>query len=212
MKTATEIRHIVFDIGKVLLHYDPELAYLDRIEDQSERRRFLDEVCSPAWNIEQDRGRDWRTAEAELIARFPAHEENIRAYRANWHKMVPHAISGSVSLMQELMRDGHDVTMLSNFAADTFAEAFGRFPFLGEPRGATISANVGHLKPEPAIYDIHTMTFGLEPAATLFIDDSAGNVNGARECGWHAVQFFDPERLRSNLAEYVLVPANMNAA
>ena len=209
---SSEIRHIVFDIGKVLLHYDPELAYLDRIKDQAERHAFLNEVCSPAWNIEQDRGRDWRTAEAELIVRFPEHEENIRAYRANWHKMVPHAIDDSVVIMQRLLDGGHDVTLLSNFAADTFAEACRRFGFLSGPRGATISAHVGLLKPDRAIYDAHTATFGLDACATLFIDDSPANVTGARDAGWQAVQFTDPERLKADLAGYRLRPSNVGVA
>lgn len=68
---ASAIDHVVFDIGKVLLHYDPELAYLALIPDAAERRHFLATICSPEWNLEQDRGRGWREAEAQLIARPP---------------------------------------------------------------------------------------------------------------------------------------------
>ena len=76
-----DIRHIVFDIGKVLLHYDPELPFSRLIPDAEERRRFFETVCTGAWNVEQDRGRSWQDAEALLIAEHPAHEDNIRNFR-----------------------------------------------------------------------------------------------------------------------------------
>lgn len=195
----TEIRHIVFDIGKVLIHYDPDLAYRDLIPDAGERQWFLDTVTTNAWNVEQDRGRTWQDAEALLIGDFPDHEANIRAFRQNWHKMVPHAYDGSVAILEALIEDGRDVTMLTNFAADTFAEARERFAFLQKPRGVTVSGACGFIKPDAAIYDLHARTFGLNPQHTLFIDDSAKNVEGARRAGWQAVQFTDAERLKDDL-------------
>lgn len=196
----TEIRHIVFDIGKVLIHYDPELPFRRLIPDPARRAWFLSEVCSPAWNVEQDRGRPWREAEALLIERHPGEEELIRAFRRHWHEMVPHAYEDSVAQLERLVAAGHDVTMLTNFAADTFAEARMRFPFLALARGVTVSGEVGLLKPDAAIYRLHAERFGLTPAATLFIDDSAKNVEGARAAGWRAVPFSDARTLASDLA------------
>ncbi len=200
----SEIRHIVFDIGKVLIHYDPELPFLVLIPDDAKRAWFLGEVCTPAWNIEQDRGRPWREAEALLIERFPREEELIRAFRQHWPEMVPHAYDDSVAVLERLVAAGHDVTMLTNFAADTFAEARARYPFLGLARGVTVSGEVGVLKPDAAIYRIHAERFGLTPAATLFIDDSAKNVEGARAAGWQALLFSDAETLERDLAGYRL--------
>jgi 2-haloacid dehalogenase len=198
----TEIRHIVFDIGKVLVHYDPNLPFRRLIPDDGERRWFFDNVCTHDWNVEQDRGRKWEEAEAVLIAAYPEHARNIRSFRRHWHEMVPHAYEGSVSVMEELIGQGRDVTMLTNFASDTFAEARQRFPFLQRPRGVTVSADVGLIKPDRAIYEHHARAFGLEPKATLFIDDSRANVEGARAAGWQSVQFIDPERLKSDLVRY----------
>ncbi len=196
------IRHIVFDIGKVLLHYDPELAYLELIQDAKERQQFLAEICTPEWNIEQDRGRSWAEAEELLISSHPDKEMLIRAWRKNWHMMVPHAIDGSVTLLRWLIAQGHDVTMLTNFAADTFIEAQARFDFLNESRGVTVSAEIGLLKPQREIYETHVKAFGLDPSTTLFIDDSAKNVEGAIAAGWHAVLFTDPQQLRADLAGF----------
>src|SRR5690606_15416401 len=135
----SEVRHIVFDIGKVLIHYDPEIPFARLIPDEQERHRFFAHVCTHEWNLEQDRGRGWEEAEAELIALHPGQEENIRAFRRHWHEMVPHAYEDSVEILQSLIEAGHDVTMLTNFATDTFAEARVRYDFLDKPRGVTVS-------------------------------------------------------------------------
>lgn len=201
----TEIRHIVFDIGKVLVHYDPEIPFRRLIPDDTERRWFFDNVCTHDWNVEQDRGRRWEDAEALLIAGYPDHARNIRSFRLHWHEMVPHPYKESVAILERLIDQGHDVTMLTNFASDTFAEARQRFPFLQRPRGVTVSADVGLIKPDRAIYEHHANAFGLEPAATLFIDDSKTNVEGARAAGWQSVQFIDAATLRADLARYGFV-------
>jgi 2-haloacid dehalogenase len=195
----TDIRHIVFDIGKVLIHYDPDLPYSRLIPDAEKRRWFFDNVCTSEWNIEQDRGRSWADAEALLIARHPEEADNIRAFRRHWHEMVPHHYEDSVALMLGLIEDGRDVTMLTNFAADTFAEARAKFPFLDRPRGVTVSGEIGLIKPEKAIFDRHAADFGLDPSASLFIDDSAKNVKGAIEAGWQAVLFEGAQKLEADL-------------
>lgn len=202
---TNQVRHIVFDIGKVLLHYDPELPYRNLIPDEARRQWFLENVCTAEWNLEQDRGRAWAEAEADLIKKHPDEAENIRAFRRQWHEMVPHAYEPSVAIFKELLDMGHDVTMLTNFAADTFAEARQRYAFLQRPRGVTVSGEVGLIKPDRAIYDLHAKTFGLEPSAALFIDDSEKNVEGAKAAGWQAVHFTSPAQLRADLERHALL-------
>lgn len=197
-----EIHHIVFDIGMVLIHYDPNLPFSRFIPDPAERKWFFENVCTHDWNIEQDRGRTWEEAEALLIADFPDHEENIRNFRRHWHEMLPHQIEGSVAILDRLIADGHDVTMLTNWAGDTFVEARKRFAFLDRPRGVTVSAEVKLIKPDPRIYELHATTFGLEPGATLFIDDNPKNVDAARVAGWQAIHFTNPPALKAALADY----------
>jgi 2-haloacid dehalogenase len=196
---TSPVKHVVFDIGKVLLHYDPELAYLDVIPDATERRWFLENICTGAWNIEQDRGRSWEDAEALLIEAHPDRSDHIRAFRQNWNRMVPHSYDDSVAILRGLIARGHDVTMLTNFASDTLREAQGRFPFLTESRGVTVSGDIHMLKPDREIYDHHVASFDLDPAATLFIDDSPANVEGAKAAGWQAVHFTGAPKLASDL-------------
>lgn len=195
----TEIRHIVFDIGKVLIHYDPHLVFSRFIPDETERNWFFENVCTHDWNVEQDRGRSWEDAEALAIKTHPGHEENIRNFRRYWHEMVPHAYEDSVALMKRLIDKGYDVTMLTNWAKDTFKEAQARFPFLAWPRGVTVSGEIGLIKPDREIYEVHARNFGLEPAASLFIDDSLKNVEAARAAGWQAVLFEGAEKLEEDL-------------
>lgn len=197
-----EIRHIVFDIGRVLIHYDPHIPFSRLIPDDAERNWFFANVCTHDWNLEQDRGRSWEDAEALLITDYPDHAENIRAFRKHWHEMVSHAYVESVAIMETLVADGRDVTMLTNFAADTFKEARKLYPFLDLPRGVTVSGEIGLIKPELAIYERHARDFSLEPAHTLFIDDAEKNVEGARAAGWNAVHFKDAEKLKSDLAAH----------
>jgi len=194
------INHIVFDIGKVLIHYDPSLPYQRLIPDAGERQWFFDNVCTHDWNIEQDRGRTWEEAEALLIEAHPEREEQIRHFRKYWHEMVPHAYDDSVAVMEELIAGGHDVTMLTNFASDTFREAQVRYPFLMKTRGVTVSGDVKLIKPDVAIYEMHAGSFGLDPATTVFIDDTVANVDGAKKAGWQAVHFTGAGKLRTDLS------------
>jgi HAD superfamily hydrolase (TIGR01509 family) len=200
----TEIRHIVFDIGKVLIHYDPNLPYARIIPDEAERSWFFAHVCTHDWNIEQDRGRSWEDAEALLIAQHPDQADNIRAFRKHWHEMVSHAYDDSVEIMEKLIAEGRDVTLLTNFASDTFRKAQEMFPFLRNPR-VTVSGDVKLIKPDVAIYRAHAQAFDLEPAATIFIDDSAANVEGAKAAGWNAVLFTGADKLRADLAGFGIV-------
>lgn len=194
------IRHIVFDIGRVLIHYDPSLPFRRLIPDAAQRAWFLENVCTPAWNLEQDRGRSWADAEAQLIAEHPQQASRIRAFRTHWPEMVPHAYEGSVQIMKNLIDQGRDVTMLTNFSADTFAQARRMYPFLDLPRGVTVSGEVGLIKPDAAIYQRHARDFGLDAAHTLFIDDAPANVEAARAVGWQALRFTGAEALRRDLA------------
>lgn len=202
---SDSIDHVVFDIGKVLLHYDPNIPYARLIPDARQRQWFFDNVCTHEWNLEQDRGRTWEEAESLLIANHPEHAENIRAFRRHWHEMVSHHYEEPVAILRRLIAQGRDVTLLTNFASDTFGEAQRRFPFLNETRGVTVSGDVRIIKPDRAIYDRHAADFGLTPSATLFIDDSVANVEGARQAGWHAVQFVDGATLKADLRGFGLL-------
>ncbi len=198
----SEIRHIVFDLGNVLLDWDPEIPYRRLIPDDAERRRFLSEVCTFEWNAEQDRGRTWREAEDLLVAKHPKLEPLIRAYFENHHEMVTGPVEGTAAIIEALAESGRDITALTNYSAETFPKAESTYPILGRFRGITVSGRIGMMKPDLGIYRHHAETFGLTPAATLFFDDNPKNVEGARAAGWRAEVFRSPELLREDLTRY----------
>ena len=200
MDRDLRMQAVVFDVGKVLVEWDPEHLFRNLIADPAERQFFLSEVCSPAWNLELDRGLDWDLAVAERIAHFPHFEVCIRAYRDRWDEMVPGVIEGTVHLLEELVNHGHVCYALTNFNAITFRRTRTRFPFFDLFRGLVVSGEEGLVKPDPRIFRCLTDRFGLEPAQTLLIDDLEANVAAACRCGWLGHQFTNPDALATELA------------
>ena len=180
---------VVFDIGNVLVAWDPRMVYNRIFGDQAKAEWFLTEVCSHDWNLEQDRGRSWSEAEAEAIGRYPAYAEEIRAYRRHWREMVPGDIAVNVGILQRLHAQGTPIYAITNFAADTFVEARARFPFLGLFRDIVISAEERLLKPDHRIYHRLLERNRLAAGQTVFIDDSLPNVTAAREVGMGAIHY-----------------------
>jgi 2-haloacid dehalogenase len=203
---VNEIRHVVFDLGQVLIAYEAQRPFRRLIPDHDERARFFADVCTHEWNLEQDRGRTWQEAEEELIARHPGKADLIRAFRANWWEMIPGPIDANVEMVEDLIDRGIDVTALTNWAPDTFAEAEDKFPFLARFRGVTVSGRVGLIKPDAAIYRHHAGTFALEPSQTLFFDDNPANVAAALSLGWQAEQYVSTDTLSADLRRYGLAP------
>ena len=199
---TTEIRHIVFDVGKVLVNWERDRPYRDVIPDEAERRRFLEEICSMEWHQTLDEGAGIDDAIAKLSARFPHEAERIRAYKSRWLDSIPSAIDGTVEILEALVAQGRDVTALTNFNQDLFRITREAYPFLDLFRGITVSGEQRLVKPDPAIFAHHAEAFVLEPAATLFFDDSPPNVATAEQAGWNAVLFTTPERMREDLGRY----------
>ena len=198
----TVIKHIVFDVGQVLIYWNPEIPFRHLIPNDQKRQWFLREVCNGQWNVEQDRGRTWHEAEEMLIEQHPEEEVHIRAFRKHWVEMLPHQIEDSVVILKALISNGTDVTLLTNFNQETFPLAKEMYPFLKLARGETVSGEIRLIKPDRQIYDHHTRIHDLDPQATLFFDDSQKNTDGAKDFGWHAELFTSPEQMARDLANY----------
>jgi 2-haloacid dehalogenase len=199
---TTEIRHIVFDVGKVLVNWERDRPYRELIPDEAERRRFLEEICSMEWHQTLDEGAGIDDAIAELSARFPHEAERIRNYKARWLDSIPSAIDGTVEILEALVAQGRDVTALTNFNQDLFRMTQEAYPFLSLFRGITVSGEQRLVKPDPKIYAHHAEAFGLDPAATLFFDDSAPNIAAAQKAGWNAELFTSAQKMRDDLGRY----------
>jgi 2-haloacid dehalogenase len=196
----------VFDLGAVLIDWNPRYLFRTLIDDPDEMERFLAEVTTQAWNHEQDRGRSWADAVADLVARHPEHEPLIRAYHERWTEMLGGPIQDTVDLLAELRDAGVELYALSNWSAETFPVAVERFPFLRWFNGMVISGEVGAAKPEPAVYRALIDRYGVVPAEAVFIDDQPANVEAARELGFRAIRFTDATALRGELEAIGLLP------
>jgi 2-haloacid dehalogenase len=195
---ATEA--VVFDLGGVLIDWDPRYLYRKLLADEAAVEEFLATVCTPEWNAEQDRGRPFAEAVAELVERHPAHAAAIAAYHERWTEMLGGEIPGTVAVLAELRAAGVPLYALSNWSAETFRLTRGRFPFLKWFDGLVVSGEEGVTKPDRRIFELLIERFGLDPAATVFVDDSAANVDAARDLGIDAIRFHDAGALRRDLA------------
>lgn len=195
----------VFDIGGVLLDWNPRYLYRTLFEDAAEMERFLATVCTPEWNRRMDGGLTFAEGIAELVERFPDRADLIRAYRERWIEMIPAALDDTVAILDQLRSAGHRLYAITNFAAETFALTRRRWDFLAWFDDIVVSGEIKALKPEPEIYrrllDRNTLAAG----DCLFIDDVEENVVGARAVGMRAVRFTDAETLRSDLREHGLL-------
>jgi 2-haloacid dehalogenase len=161
---------------------------------------FLSEVCSPAWNTEQDRGRSFDEAVAEATARYPRYRSQIAAYRDRWGEMVPGAIDGTVDILAELHDRGSALYAITNWNGETFRATRLRFPVLDLFRDIVVSGDEGVIKPDPAIYNLLLKRNGLDASQCLFIDDSRKNIAGAEAVGMSGHHFTSPAALRQTLS------------
>jgi 2-haloacid dehalogenase len=193
--------NVVFDIGNVLIHWDPRVLYRTIFVTEDEVEWFLGNVCTHEWNLEQDRGRSFADAIAEAAARHPAYAEAIAAYDLRWHETIPAPIDGTVAILDALKAQGTPLYAITNWHQDKFRETQARFPFLTTSfRDIVVSGDERLVKPDPAIYRLLLDRNGLEASSCLFIDDSPKNVAGAQAVGMKAHHFTSPENLRAHLA------------
>jgi 2-haloacid dehalogenase len=180
---------VVFDIGNVLLRWDPRNLYRTIFEDETEMEWFLGNICTPAWNLEQDRGRDWEEAVALLVKDHPKHERQIRAFHDRWPETVAGIYEQNVALLQKLREAGVPNYCITNFSGPKFVLAQEIFPFLGGFDGVIVSGDERLLKPDHAIYHLLLDRYGLEAADCVFIDDSRLNAEAAQAVGMHAIHY-----------------------
>ncbi len=197
---------VIFDIGGVLLDWDPAYLYRNLFSDREEMEKFLQDVCSPDWNAELDRGYPFAKAVEELAGLYPHYREAIMAYDSRWMEMISGPVQGTVTILEKLVAAGWPVYGLTNFSAEKFRESCRAFPFLKRFQGVVVSGEEGVLKPEPAIYRLLESRFDLDLSRALFIDDKPENVTGARETGLSALVFTTPTNLEADLSAAGVLP------
>jgi 2-haloacid dehalogenase len=164
------ITTIIFDLGGVLIDWNPDYLYRKIFKDETEMRNFLSKVCTPDWNEEQDAGRTLHEATETLVREYPSHEEQIRAFYNRWEEMLGGAIDGTVEIFKELKNSNkYKIYALTNWSAETFPIAVQRFDFLNWFDGIVVSGTEKMRKPFPQFYHILLDRYNVNPREAVLL-------------------------------------------
>lgn len=190
---------VVFDIGRVLFHWQLGALFEKLIEDRAELEWFLAHVVTEEWHFQHDRGRPLAEMIPERIAEFPAYETHIRAYATRFNETVPGPVEGSHDLVRRLHARRVPLYCLTNFGEEFWAMFRPTQPIFDLFDDVIVSGTEKLAKPDPAIYALTEARSGFEGSALFFTDDNPANVAAAQARGWHAHVFTDAASLEAQL-------------
>jgi 2-haloacid dehalogenase len=194
------IKNVIWDLGGVLIDWDPRHLYRDVFSSEKEMEYFLEHICSPDWNEQQDGGRPLKTATEILVAQHPDYEPLIRMYYDQWTGMLNGALEGNVVILETLAsQKRRRLFALTNWSAETFPVAKVRYPFLDKFEDIVVSGEEKLKKPDPQIYQVMLERFQIKATESIFIDDNMRNIVAAREQGIHAIHFTSTPELKNAL-------------
>ncbi|WP_034045383.1 HAD family hydrolase [Wocania ichthyoenteri] len=201
MKT---INTIIFDLGGVLIDWNPEYVYLDVFNSNREKMQwFFDNICTNDWNENQDAGYPMAKATEERIALFPEWESEIKMFYGRWEDMLGDAISETVEILDKLIKsNNYKVVALTNWSAETFPIALKKFDFLHWFEGIIVSGEEKTRKPFDEIYHLTLNRFNIKAEHSIFIDDNLRNIEAANNLGINGIHFKSAEQLIQQLKTY----------
>ena len=194
-----KIETIIFDLGNVLVSWDPANLYRKIFTDSQEMNYFLANIGTMEWHTLQDGGRSPQEGTEDLVQQYPQHEEAIRTYYTRWKEMFNGPIEGSVQILKELKEKDYLVYALSNWNRELYEQTVDDFPFLDWFDGKIISSDDGMKKPDEAIFQLLFERFNIDPKTAIFIDDNKANTETAERLGLRSILFTSPEALRNSL-------------
>lgn len=193
---------VIFDLGAVLIDWHPDHLFKKIIPDHAEREAFYREICTSDWNEEQDAGRPLHEGTELLVERFPDKAHLIRAYYGRWEEMLNGPIHGTVDVLKELKDSGkYKLYALTNWSAETFPIAVGKYDFLGWFDGRVVSGEEKTRKPFKNMYTTLIERYGIDPEKAVFVDDNARNLKPAEELGMATIHFHDAAAFRASLVD-----------
>ena len=197
---------ILFDLGGVLIDWSPRYLFARHFTgNEPALEHFLTHVCPPEWNVTMDAGKPAHVGLAERVAAYPEHAGMIRRWFDEWPAMMSGPVPGSVDILRDLKERGIRLYALTHWSADTFHPAQAKFEFLDWFEDIVVSGRIGMIKPDPEIFRHAIDQCRLDPARTLFIDDSAKNTGAAAAIGFHVHHFTGAGKLRDHITQ--LLPA-----
>jgi 2-haloacid dehalogenase len=197
---------VVFDLGGVLIDWDPRHLYRQLFTDEDEMESFLADVCSMDWHRRFDAGRPIADGIEELVERHPDHEPMIRAWSDRWQDMFAGEVPGSVAVLEDLSARGVRLLAITNWPGETFPAGRERFGFLDRFEGVVVSGDEGVAKPDPRLFGILVDRYCVAPARSLFVDDAPANVEAAAALGFATERFTDALALRARVVREGLLP------
>lgn len=195
------MKNIVFDFGGVLVDWNPHHLYDKYFGSREKAEWFLNNICLYSWNLQMDGGKPFAEGVAELQAEHPEWSEAIAIYHTRWIEMMNGEIEGMSSVIRRLKMAGYGVYGLTNWSAETFPIIRDTYPVFQEFDGIVVSGEEHLLKPDAAIYKCLLERYALQAEESLFIDDNADNVAGARNVGMKAIRFTSAEELERELKD-----------
>lgn len=202
---------VIFDIGNVLIEWQPE-RYYDRVYGEARRRALFDAVDLHWMNERVDRGEPFREVIYETAEQYPEWRAEIRDWHDSWIELATPVIDHSVTLLRRLRAKGVPVHCLTNFGVESYAYAQTQFDFLNEFDIEFVSGRMQVTKPDPRIYELVEQGVGVPPGAILFADDRDANIAAAEARGWQAHLFDGPEGWAARLVAAGLLTAEEAAA
>jgi 2-haloacid dehalogenase len=200
MATGGNIVGLIFDLGGVVIDWNPEYVFHDVFAgDKAKMDRFFTEICPMSWNEKQDGGYPLAQATEERVAMFPGWEKEIRAFYGRWIEMVGDPIPGTTELLTELKATGYLLYALSNWSAETFPLVKDRVPAFKLFERIFLSGEYRMIKPDPNFYEAVLAEIPVPRERLVFIDDNPANVAGAENVWLKALRFTDADQLRADL-------------
>lgn len=182
------IKNIVFDFGGVLVDWNPIYLYSKEFENEKEMHYFLDNICTPEWNIQQDAGRPLAEATEILQKQHPEYKEMIGHYYGRWEEMLGGVIEQSEQVLK-MLKPHYPIYGLTNWSAETITIAYEKYVFFKLLDGIVVSGTEKLIKPDPKLYTVLLKRYDLKPEETLFIDDNSKNITTARDMGFQTIHF-----------------------
>lgn len=196
---------VIFDLGGVLIDWNPRYLYRKIFKTDEEIEWFLGNICTAEWNDLQDEGRSFAEATEELIARHPEWEMPIRAWYDRWEETISGPIDGTVEILRTVRSSNHNLYALTNWSSESFPIALKKFDFLNWFDGIVVSGVEKMRKPDPRFFRVLFDRYAVEPGRSVFIDDNEKNIHAGRELGLNVIRFVSPEQLRTDLTKLGIV-------
>ncbi len=196
---------VIFDLGGVLIDWNPRYLYRKIFKTDEEIEWFLGNICTAEWNDLQDEGRSFAEATEELIARHPEWEMPIRAWYDRWEETISGPIDGTVEILRTVRSSNHNLYALTNWSSESFPIALKKFDFLNWFDGIVVSGVEKMRKPDPRFFRVLFDRYAVEPGRSVFIDDNEKNIHAGRELGLNVIRFVSPEQLRADLTKLGIV-------